>query len=187
MPKVRERARIGQEFAVLPWQQRHEEKEVPEGALYSVQSVDLFAPSATQVARDAAEAAAEPSDEDVTEEPDDALDGGGWITKDVTGAQPALTSPTAAAPRHVGDYPLAAAGASGRAPLLQLVPHEPEVTLAYAPGSGGGPELACGSDAETPPPEPEVDQQAEAEAADSPPELQGVCQLAITPSGRGMG
>ncbi|KAG2435271.1 hypothetical protein HXX76_007349 [Chlamydomonas incerta] len=180
MPKVRDRARIGQEFAVLPWQQRHEEKEVPADALYSVQSVNLFAPSGTELPCEAGKADAGPSDEDVTEEPEDGLGSGGWITKDVTSAQ--LT------PTRRRDATLTAAGP---APVLRMVLHEPAATLQYAPGAGGDTELASGSDAETQPQEQAEEDEAEADASDSaatgPPELVGLCQLAITPSGRGMG
>lgn len=168
---------------MLPWQQRHDEKEIPEDALYSVQSVNLFAPSGTQFPREAALADAKPSDEDLTEEPDDEPDSGGWIKKD-TSAEPTPTRRRAATQ--------AARPTGAPASVLTMVLHEPAATLQYTPGSGGDSDLASGSDAETQPPEQEEEDGVEADAADSlepqrPPELLGVCQLAITPSGRGMG
>eukprot|EP00198_Chlamydomonas_reinhardtii_P012378 XP_001701715.1 predicted protein [Chlamydomonas reinhardtii] len=95
-------------------------------------------------------------------------------------------------PKSASAIALAARPTGAPASVLTMVLHEPAATLQYTPGSGGDSDLASGSDAETQPPEQEEEDGVEADAADSlepqrPPELLGVCQLAITPSGRGMG
>ncbi|GIL53155.1 hypothetical protein Vafri_8829, partial [Volvox africanus] len=77
MPKVRERSRITQDFAVTPWQNRREgNKRDPPGALYVVEEAPLLVPSVT-----ASCAPTVPCGGAVIAAPEEDVDTTGWFTK----------------------------------------------------------------------------------------------------------
>ncbi|GLC48414.1 hypothetical protein PLESTB_000094900 [Pleodorina starrii] len=160
MPKVRERSRITQDFAVTPWQSRREEtkEQPPEGALYVVQEAQLILASTASascpptVPRDRLAQRPTQQQEDV--------DTTGWFTK-VRRPAPDAPAPSSDAPRNAAAQPQLVLQARGGQ-------HGTVWEAAPLPAT---PPAARGRRA----------------SHSVPAALTGFCQLAITPSGLGMG
>ncbi|EFJ45203.1 hypothetical protein VOLCADRAFT_94350 [Volvox carteri f. nagariensis] len=142
MPKVRERSRITQDFAVTPWQSKREIIQEPTiGVPYIIEEALLLAPEArswpSTVPRDSLKPAPPPQEQNV--------DTQGWFTK---------------APRH--------------APVSEL---EFSVTTAQTP-------IVIGTHDDEAPRHLKSDSVSRVRSG---LEVTGLCQLAVTPAGHGMG
>ncbi|KAG2494068.1 hypothetical protein HYH03_007711 [Edaphochlamys debaryana] len=182
MPKIRPRDKIAQEIAISPWQERRKSgTDASPDALYSVAQAPLIAPSpahpsyAEQIATDAAAGGADSEQ--------DGEDDGGWITKaprNSDGRSPGAARASAATAAS-GPAPMDEDGDDNTAPPSPQSAGSLEVPpelLREAHGAADDAEAASSSG-------PEQGEEDRSPCHQQP--LAGVCRLAITPAGRGMG